>query len=223
MLHKMEEYQQLQSFSISGPFLKNINEVPFASNLVRLDCAVFESQETWFTLKLDMFKNLEELRLRSQETKDEVSPILRAFLGRLAASRNEVMFAEAMLKIILPLSRLRLLSIRLALDSARPLVGMVNSHNSSIRHLIPSEGYQRHYSDCPMCKESYDHGEVIRAENTATRILAEGMPSLRRVLWANAWMRQWIDESGQRGINIIRGSNGSETSFALSRDDGLQS
>lgn len=73
-----------------------------------------------------------------------------------------------------------------------------------------------------MCTESYDHGAVIRAENTATRILAEGMPNLKRVLWANAWMRHWADERGQRGTNIIRGTNASETAIKLSRDDGKQ-
>lgn len=236
LLNRLEKYKQLRSFAISSSFLDNIRKVSFASNLVRLDCTAFEDDDAWLFMKLNAFKNLEELRLRSWETADEVSPTLRAFPGRLA-SLNEVVFAvcystyerevartvlvqEAILKIILPLTRLRLLSIRVALDSSIPLVEMVNRHGSSLDHLIPSEGYHRHYSDCPMCTETYDHGAVIRAENTATRILAEGMPNLKRVLWANAWMRRWADESGQRGTNIIRGTNASETAITLSRDDG---
>lgn len=92
MLNRLEKYKQLRSFAISSSLLGKIREVPFASNLVRLDCTAFEGEEAWLSMKLDAFKNLEELRLRSWETADEVSPTLWAFPGRLA-SLNEVVFA----------------------------------------------------------------------------------------------------------------------------------
>ena len=95
-------------------------------------------------------------------------------------------------------------------------------HRSLLDHLEPSEGYERHYSDCPMCTEQYDHNAVIRAENNATRIITEGVPSLKRISWTNAWRREWVDEGGQRGTNIIRIIDALGNSvITLARDDGI--
>ena len=89
-------------------------------------------------------------------------------------------------------------------------------HTSSLDHLQPSEGYERHYSDCPMCTTVYDHDEVVQNENSATLVLARGVLSLQCVRWTNAWRHSWNDEEGQRGIYIAR--DGDE--ICLTRSDG---
>lgn len=78
-----------------------------------------------------------------------------------------------------------------------------------------------HAVDCPRCTKAYNHAHAIRAENTVTKLIAKHMPSLKRILWANAWMRVWEDESGQRGTNIHRKLDGACDGITLRRDDGL--
>ena len=86
--------------------------------------------------------------------------------------------------------------------------------HDDIEHLQPSEGYFRHYSDCPMCTSYYDRARVEGREDSEARAMAELRPSLRAVSFMDYWRRRWNKEEGQREIKIARSGVG----ILLSRD-----
>lgn len=122
---------------------------------------------------------------------------------------------HTILNLISPLGRLRLLSIRVHLDSVRNILEAMDAHGNS------EDCVDVHAVDCPKCTKAYGHAHAVRAENSVTKIIAEHMPSLKRILWANAWMRVWEDESGQRGTSIHRKFDSACNGITLRRDDGL--
>ncbi|THH05401.1 hypothetical protein EW145_g4823 [Phellinidium pouzarii] len=102
---------------------------------------------------------------------------------------------------------LRSVSIHMTLDNGAAFVNQMIIHRTSVEHLMPSEGYERHYADCPFCTASYHHDAVVYNELLVTYFLAQRMPHLTKVFWANAWLRTRHEESGQRGISITREEN----------------
>lgn len=84
---------------------------------------------------------------------------------------------------------------------------MTRMHEWDIEHLQPSEGYSRHYSECPMCTEVYDHNRVVERENSEVRAFAEICLSLEVVSFMHYWRRTWKHEEGQRKIRIVRNEN----------------
>ena len=60
------------------------------------------------------------------------------------------------------------------------------------------------FFECMTCVKSYDHQGVANREYTATKVLAEALSSLQRVLWTSAWGPVVEDDSMQKGITIMR-------------------
>lgn len=108
----------------------------------------------------------------------------------------------------------------MAWDEEHEMRSLIASHELGIYHAEakrPSDHYDTFY-ECKPCINAYDHESVVQKEDTATRILAEALPCLKRVSWTNAWGPIAEDETAQRGTNIVR----SGQKIDLVRDDGFQ-
>ncbi|KAH8116492.1 hypothetical protein DFH11DRAFT_1214735 [Phellopilus nigrolimitatus] len=210
---ELSKCTQLISLSMRAPqpypTIRMLETLPFAPILRRLDFMSPLLARAPVHLFPFHFQNLVELRLKTYHS--GVNPVMANQLVP-----NAGVFINELLVCLSGCRNLQLLSVHVALDIYSVFEEQRAIHQSSLDHLVPSEGYERHYADCPLCTESYDHDAVARGENFVTRYLALALKSLSRVMWANAWLRNREDEEGQRGTNIIRKG----TSILLSRDDG---
>lgn len=85
------------------------------------------------------------------------------------------------------LQHLTELSMHIALDDLLSLRETAHAHSLDVYHLQPSEGYERLFSECPFCAQTYNHDFVVGMENRASELLARRLLSLNRVSYTNAW------------------------------------
>ncbi|EJD07305.1 uncharacterized protein FOMMEDRAFT_24715 [Fomitiporia mediterranea MF3/22] len=149
------------------------------------------------------FPNLKRLRLRH--------------MGLIPFCRNS--FQEQVMRDVALFfsgcSDLQLISIHVPLDDADDFYGLLNVHRFLLDHIVPSEGYERDMTSCPICFKAYNHARVARAENSATRIFAEKLPNLSEIRWMNIWADS-PEEGHQRQIKITR----QRGAITLTSDDG---
>lgn len=118
-------------------------------------------------------------------------------------------------------ANLQYVSFHYHLEEKNIFTVAISEHASSIDHLVPSEGYERHYSECPLCLASYDFSVAALKEEKVTRALAKALPLLQTVAWTDAWSSENSlragDESCQRMISIYRRFADSGEDIILSR------
>ena len=102
------------------------------------------------------------------------------------------------------LKKLRTLALDICLESFDHLGAIRVNHYSNLEHTQASEGYERHYSDCPHCASSYKASLSIEREDEVTLILAKKIESLDSVSWVYGWCRNWRDGNGRREVVIDR-------------------
>ncbi|KAL5492180.1 hypothetical protein ACEPAI_3627 [Sanghuangporus weigelae] len=214
LFEKSACFSMLTSLSLSSFWpplrtLKRLERLPFANCLESIDIRGPWELECRTDIAYNhiqspdvCFPNLLRLRL-SKESWFETERITEQDVYILATSFGRC-------------QKLELFSIHSALDDDAWLAQRT-AHMMSIEHLQPSEGYARDMRDCPLCFESYDHSNVIRKENAMTRFMAEKLPKLSEIRWADLWANTIQDEYGQRGTKIIR--EGSKV--VLVRVDGM--
>lgn len=112
---------------------------------------------------------------------------------------------------------LRVLSLDICLESFDHLGNIRVRHYSNIEHTQATEGYERHYSDCPFCEVVYKRELAIERENEVTLLLAEKLKKLESVTWVHGWCRDWRNGRGRRVIAINRKNFGGNDTVRLLR------
>lgn len=207
-----------------------LNQSAIASRIQLLDIQASKRSLGFHSLELCL-PNLLELRLNALKGRQtpctpflevEVSAVRFCYPPRL---ESHLRLQRELGKAVQGCMNLRFISFHYALDDPSTLSTMINSHDSSVEHLNPSEGYSRHYSECPLCLPFYELSESIRRELEATRILAQTLPRLQNVAWTNALMPPEVlvagDESCQQVVSISRQTAESGMNIVLRRE-GMQ-
>lgn len=169
--------------------------LPNFSSLQRLDITFWRPEILYrmlITYNISL-PSLVELRLKHEGDPEPID--------RYIPSQDLI---DCLSRFLSPLTNLQHFSIHGSLDSNLAFNTQCQIHSTSFFHLEPSEGYERHFADCPLCKLDYNFRLVELKEVMSTLELAKRHPVLERVSWANLWRRTRSDENGQRRLAITR-------------------